>query len=254
MEYNYHTHTYLCKHAKGDVEDYVKAAIDAGFKGLGFSDHGPLLKNWIRMSEDDFNNHYLKEIERCKKKYKNIKIFSGLEIEYYPEYNKLYEKYLTKLDYLILGQHQLSINEYGVFKQLPFEALEIYKNDCIKAMESGYFKIWAHPDVILFRNQLWNNQVEAIFEELILSAIKNDVYLEVNCNGIRNNSVVQTPYGESYAFPRLEFWQLVKKHPEAKVIIGVDAHDPKHLSSQSINDAIEFCNRLGLNVHKKITF
>ena len=82
MEYNYHTHTYLCKHAKGDVEDYVKAAIDAGFKGLGFSDHGPLLKNWIRMSEDDFNNHYLKEIERCKKKYKNIKIFSGLEIEY----------------------------------------------------------------------------------------------------------------------------------------------------------------------------
>ena len=39
--YNYHTHTYRCGHASGTDEEYVLAAIEAGFKVLGFSDHGP---------------------------------------------------------------------------------------------------------------------------------------------------------------------------------------------------------------------
>ena len=31
IESNYHTHTFLCKHAIGDVEDYVKRAIQLGY-------------------------------------------------------------------------------------------------------------------------------------------------------------------------------------------------------------------------------
>ena len=29
LQRNYHTHTYRCKHATGDVIDYAKAAIEA---------------------------------------------------------------------------------------------------------------------------------------------------------------------------------------------------------------------------------
>ena len=36
---NYHTHTTRCYHASGKDEEYVKAAIKAGIKELGFSDH-----------------------------------------------------------------------------------------------------------------------------------------------------------------------------------------------------------------------
>ena len=39
--YNYHTHTYRCGHAIGSDEEYVEAAIKAGYKVLGFSDHAP---------------------------------------------------------------------------------------------------------------------------------------------------------------------------------------------------------------------
>lgn len=38
---NYHTHTTRCYHASGKDEEYVKAAIKAGIKELGFSDHTP---------------------------------------------------------------------------------------------------------------------------------------------------------------------------------------------------------------------
>ena len=36
---NYHTHTVLCRHAKGDIHEYVDTAIQNGLKILGFSDH-----------------------------------------------------------------------------------------------------------------------------------------------------------------------------------------------------------------------
>ena len=35
LKANYHTHTYLCGHAVGDVDDYVNEAIRLGFKELG---------------------------------------------------------------------------------------------------------------------------------------------------------------------------------------------------------------------------
>ena len=38
---NYHTHTTLCRHAKGDMREYVENAVKAGIKELGFSDHAP---------------------------------------------------------------------------------------------------------------------------------------------------------------------------------------------------------------------
>lgn len=43
MKANYHTHTFRCKHADGEDKEYVEAAIKAGIKTLGFSDHCP----WI---------------------------------------------------------------------------------------------------------------------------------------------------------------------------------------------------------------
>ena len=43
MNYNFHTHTYLCGHATGLPEEYIQRAISCGIKHLGFSDHAPRL-------------------------------------------------------------------------------------------------------------------------------------------------------------------------------------------------------------------
>ena len=112
MNYNLHTHTYRCNHAKGSDEEYVKIAIENGVKTLGFSDHIPL---WREDGLDSFYripvslaNDYIESITTLKLKYKSqIDIKIGFEMEYYPNSFEKMLKSAIELgaEYLILGQH-----------------------------------------------------------------------------------------------------------------------------------------------------
>ncbi len=51
---NYHTHTKRCRHAVGEDREYVEAAIEAGLKVLGFSDHTPIPRAQILNPECEF--------------------------------------------------------------------------------------------------------------------------------------------------------------------------------------------------------
>ena len=42
MKVNLHTHTARCYHAAGTDEEYVLAAIEAGYGKLGFAAHTPI--------------------------------------------------------------------------------------------------------------------------------------------------------------------------------------------------------------------
>lgn len=57
---NYHTHTTRCMHAIGSEEEYILAAISAGYTELGFSDHTPWLMNQDIMQQCVWMNHNLK--------------------------------------------------------------------------------------------------------------------------------------------------------------------------------------------------
>ena len=97
LKANYHTHTYLCGHAVGDVKDYVNEAIRLGFKELGISDHAHTPEYFMSkveynhtqlyeiMSDRDFVNTYVPEVLEAKKN-PNIKVYLGLETEYFPEF------------------------------------------------------------------------------------------------------------------------------------------------------------------------
>ena len=89
IKYNWHTHTSRCGHATGTDEEYVLAAIQAGIKKLGFSDHAPYPNAYIqgiRMSYEQYDE-YVSSIKQLKEKYKNeIEIYVGLEVEYYEEH------------------------------------------------------------------------------------------------------------------------------------------------------------------------
>ena len=70
LQRNYHTHTYRCHHATGDVIDYAKAAIEAGLTTLGMSDHVALPDNrWnnVRMSMPELDD-YEEAIEYCSRR------------------------------------------------------------------------------------------------------------------------------------------------------------------------------------------
>ena len=75
QNFNYHSHTYRCKHASKTAmdKDYVDAAIRAGYTSMAFTDHVPLRE------ELDFNenmrmalsstNEYIESINKLKRDY-----------------------------------------------------------------------------------------------------------------------------------------------------------------------------------------
>lgn len=82
---NLHTHTYYCD-GKDAPEDMVRAALDLGFKTLGFSGHGYSVydEDYCMSKEDTLK--YRQEVRRLQEAYKDrIDIRLGVEMDYYGE-------------------------------------------------------------------------------------------------------------------------------------------------------------------------
>lgn len=261
LKTNYHTHCLLCRHAQGMPHDYIEKAIELGFSEIGISDHGPIIPSWKRMNYEEFINVYLKDINESIEKYSSkIKIYKGLEIEYYEGFDSFgyYKGLLDNLDYLILGQHDLIVDKkiYDIFSnEMKKEHILEYTKEVVSALNTKYFKILAHPDVFMYRySGKWDNDLINMSREIIEAAIKNDVYLELNVNGARKG-LCKTNDGEiSWKYPYLEFWRLVSEYKDAKVIINSDCHKISYLYDEVTEEVIKFSKMLKLNVVERIDF
>jgi histidinol-phosphatase (PHP family) len=260
MKANYHTHMYLCRHANGSVEDYVKKAIELGLTSLGMSDHGPfeeLKDRSVRMYPDELPI-YLRECDEAIQKYSGqIKIYKGLEIEYFDDHEAMFQRLTKQLDYLALGQHYIPTvaglrglkSAYGL--STPKD-LEIYADTLVKAMASGYFKFVCHPDLMLFGYPAFDEVARQCSMRIIAAAERYGLPLEINANGIRRGLYV-LPEGPRYMYPRLEFWELVRGR-NVKVLVSADAHDPELLFDAAVIAAYEFAGRLGIAVAEDLKF
>lgn len=247
---NYHTHTNRCHHATGEDEEYVTAAIDAGFKTLGFSDHAPFYYpapyvSYYKMTPDELPI-YVNSIKSLRERYADkIEIHIGLEAEYYPE---LFDKGLelwrdAGIEYLILGQHFLG-EEYGssfhTTSPATKELLSLYTDTCIAAMKSGKFSYLAHPDMLNYPGD------DAFYEQEVLRltdcAVRLGIPLEVNLLGLERKR----------CYPRERFWEIASKlHPT--VIIGNDAHEPMALKKPEVRWAAEeLIHKYGLKATEKL--
>lgn len=257
MEYiaNYHTHCYLCNHAKGTVEDYIKKAIEVGLKHIGMSDHAPFdfIQDFsVRMKLDQYPV-YLSELTQAIQKYsKEINIYRGLEIEYFDGMDGHYKTLLNELDYLILGQHYIQMDDQlkSVYDLKSVKELYVYKETVIKAMSTGFFKIIAHPDILLFNQGELTEEIIDICREIILAAKDYNVLLEVNANGLRREKhEVNGLWFRRY--PRKDFFKLVSEI-NAKTIIGADAHKPSQLKDYGTEEALKFSKDLSLVVEEEL--
>lgn len=223
MDYNYHTHTTRCHHARGTDEEYIESAIRAGIKHLGFSDHMPHIfpdgyesSYRVDMSEGE---SYVRDVQALKEKYRDeIELSVGFEMEYYPLYFDQMLENARKFgaEYLICGQHFLGnehpggIGTRGIITESSY--LIEYVDCCIKAMESGVFTYIAHPDIILFKgnDRLYKKEMTRLCE----MAKETNTPLEINLSGIRYN----------LHYPDERFWKIAGKIG-APVTFGRDAHD-----------------------------
>ena len=253
MKANYHTHHYLCNHAKGNTEDYVKEAIKIGLKELGMSDHAPNTRvkdRGVRMKPSEFEL-YLNDIEEAQRKYEGkIKILKGVEVEYFYDRDEYYEFLRKKVDYLIHGQHYISMtkrmdNLISGFGLKTVEQINRYASYLEDAIESGYFDILAHPDLYMNNYPEFDKYAKIVAHRICKSAKKHDTILEYNANGYRRGGI-KTENRFLPNYPRLEFWKIVKEYG-CRTIFGSDAHNPKFLYDLTVKEAEEDYLKFGLN-------
>ena len=253
---NYHTHTFRCGHAAiCSDEEYVKKAIEHGYKNIGFSDHAPFKGVHhpdMRMDfgEDFFD--YINSINFLKEKYKDkINIYLGLEIEYMESKDNYYKELLNdyKLDYLILGQHCVydEDNEpHFYYHGLDdLEGVKNYVNDLIKGINSGYFLYVCHPDIFLNHIRYINKDIDGEIDKICLAAKNKNIPLEININGENHNKFSALRYG-CFHYPSPYFFEKASKIGN-KFIFGVDAHNPINFDEVDLT----FLNRFIEEAHIK---
>ncbi len=224
MNYNYHTHTYMCSHASGTPDEYIQKAIAGGIEFMGFSDHIPHIakdgtESFYRVPYNRASE-YILLISALRDAYKGkIEISIGFESEYYPDVfdDMLNNAVSVGCEYLILGPHFIkeeeSMDGYTMTPTNSLQKLENYVSNVISAMQTGVFTYVAHPDIFCFTGN------ESVYREqmrkLCKASFETNIPLEINFLGIRENR----------CYPNEIFWQIAGEE-ESPVTFGFDAHMP----------------------------
>ncbi len=249
---NYHTHCYRCQHAEGLESDYIKKAIEQDFDILGMSDHVPYPGDFVgyRMNFDEISD-YIETVRREAKRYSSkIEVLVGFESEYLASKRDYYESLLTEyqVDYLALGPHFF---EQGSGTKSSFDIDNTH--DCItfaksvaEALDTGYYAFVAHPDIVGVNCLQWDKNMDEMTDIIINAAVKHDIPLEVNANGIRRGLWTDGDDAH-YMYPHYKFWEKVAESG-AKTIVSADCHAPYLLLDKDVIKTKQLANNWGLNV------
>ena len=259
-EINLHTHCCRCRHATGTIADYAACAHQAGIKILGFSDHVPFPDfehNPDRMFFSELPD-YIMEIEDAQKRYPDMLILKGLEIDYRPILGASFykEEYLDKLglDYLIGGAHYTPAREgrtsrwCSYITPMPLDLLREFVDLSIQTMETGLIAYLAHPDLTAVSCDRWTPGHAALYREVIDASLALDIPLELNAYGLRK-PYVDTPEGKRAPYPWRPFWEMAAE-ANVKAVIGMDAHRPEDVSS-NYAEVRAWADELGLRLCEK---
>lgn len=249
---NYHSHTYLCGHAKGTPLDYVKEAIKKNIKIIGISEHAPManLRNEnSRLKEEEYQTyHKLLDEAKSYADKNEIEFYKGLEIEYFPHI-KVYDKYLKDLDYLILGQHYI-LEDDGTYQSAfgftNFDQVKRYAETIIKALKTNYFNMLCHLDLCFFNIKNPTNEMYEELRKVVKVAKKYNIPIELNANGIRRSVREEGRLDYSlFKYPKVKLFEIVKEEG-ADVIVTSDAHKKEFLVDDAVKEAYTFLDKLDI--------
>ncbi|WP_145415371.1 DNA polymerase/3'-5' exonuclease PolX [Staphylococcus saprophyticus] len=181
------------------IEDMVKANIEKGYEFMVITDHSQSLKVANGLSVERLLRQN-EEIKALNEKYKEIDIYSGIEMDILPDGQLDYDdEILAKLDYVIAAIHQS-------FNQSQEEIMRRLKNAC----RNPYVRHIAHPTGRIIGKR---PGYEPDIDKLCQLAEETNTILEINANPKRLDLNADT----------------VKKHPNIQLTINTDAHHVEHL-------------------------
>ena len=232
---DFHIHTNLCDGADSP-EEMVKAAIDMGFKHLGFSGHMDP-ENGVPMD----TKKYREEIREVQKKYSGeIDILLGGEVDYY------FEGDTSDLEFKIGSTHTLKMKDGSMFSVDDTEEIlkkycDEYYNGDYYALAKDYFETEVHiiekvkPDFIGHFDLVtrFNDSMNFIDEddpryykkalETLEYLSKEDIPFEINCGAVNRGR-------KSDFYPNRRLLKALNEFG-GRIILSSDAHDKKHIGA-----------------------
>lgn len=253
MKSNFHTHTQLCKHAKGTLFEMASAAAKARFDMFGISEHTPLPEDqWldIRMAQAELPR-YLADLGVIKKESRSTVFLAGMECDHAREFIPYYEDALLgsgQIDFLIGSIHYFPYQgEWrGMYGGITTQDhLKAYTDHLIELIHQDLYTFIAHPDLFANSYLNWDDCAYECSSRILEAAQVKNKPLEINAYGLRK-PVIQTPSGSRPMYPLKEFWQLAGKY-RISVYCNSDAHRPEDVDA-GLSECRELASISGVRV------
>ena len=232
-----HVHTNLCHHARGEMEEYVQAAIECGLRRIIFLEHLEAGINYFEstwLTDDDFD-YYHREGQRLKAKYQEkLEIGLGVEVGYNPKGIKELLERLARhpwdrvgISYHFLETNNLHLNMVSR-RQKNIDALDkfgvenvirLYYAGLRHAVEELPGNLLCHLDAVLRHHpsiQFTDEHIRLI-DDLLDAVARKKMAVEVNTSGYRL---------KNEPFPAQYFLKKVIKRG-IPLVAGSDAHRPE---------------------------
>jgi histidinol-phosphatase (PHP family) len=235
----------LFSDGRSSPDDYIAPAIAAGLNEIGFSEHLTLFKDLEDWNMNPVNVYpYINHIKSLSERTGDIKIRTGLEVDFFAGKEEEIRRYLDPLplDYIIGSVHYLGERtvDFGpeFYEGKSIDRLfESYFDSVIAAVESGIFDIIGHCDLIRIYGYKPATDPEPLYRKLAKAMKKNNVAFEVNTNG-RNR-----PLADFY--PDRRFLYIFREE-NVPVCVNSDAHMPSRVG-QYFDEAYELLRYVGFN-------
>ena len=246
---NFHTHSEFCD-GKGELELYVKEALNNGFQAIGFSSHAPLpfYKSYVMPQER--LQEYCDSVRELKTKYSDrIQIYLGLEIDYIPgiispsspQFKAL------NLDYTIGSIHLVKNGKPGGYtytdetgEEFDELLIDVYGGDGANFARHYYSliremireckpEVIGHLDIIKKVNKdiRYFDETADWYKEEVLRTLEvvadSKAVLEINTGGIARG-YVKVPHPSPWIFKECNKLGI-------PIMLNSDAHSPNHLNT-----------------------
>jgi histidinol-phosphatase (PHP family) len=234
-----HTHTHYSKHARGTVDEVVRAAIVRGVRILTITDHAPFtVDQGNRLLRSELRR-YFDDVHEASQRYGDqITVLAGLESDYLPGHEPYLSEMLEEVapDFVIGSIHyvfirQRKVNVWDLEDMRDPTVLQAYFDSVSGLLGSGLFDALGHVDTVL-RAGVGEEAFVQWFRPLVPLMIEHNVAYEINASGAKKSMLnargIEVSGGWSYPCKPLvaELERL-----GIAFTVGSDAHRPEDVGT-----------------------